>query len=119
MTYDTNECKELTNAISGYRMKMWGKDKIQEVLMKYNITNYMKYKESIHNLLNELFPISVTSNKPIEKPITQVITMQDEQNENDTTTEDVLSENKPRRKRKSRKKKVDLSNETVDHSESD
>ena len=114
MTYDTNECKELTNAISGYRMKMWGKDKIQEVLTKYNITDYMKYKENIRNFLNELFPIGTTSNKAIEEFIPQMIDIQDEQNENDTTTE-----NKPRRKRKSRKKKVDLSNETVNHSESD
>ena len=114
MVYDTVECQELTNAISGYTMKIWDKDKIADVLKKYNITDYMKYKESIQKQLNELFPINV-KNEPsaVKKVKTEEIKeTKNERNENGT------AEDKPRKKRKSRSKKVVLSDETVEHSES-
>lgn len=117
MVYDTVECQELTNAISGYSMKIWDKDKIADVLKKYNITDYTKYKESIQKQLNELFPVNEKKETKIvketkEKEAKEVKETKNERNENGT------AEDKPRKKRKSRSKKVVLSDETVEHSES-
>lgn len=105
MNYDTHECAELVNAISGYSMKLWNKSKIKEVLDKYNVTDYSKYKQSIQDKLNELFPVNevkvIKESKEVISEVTQ------EQNENE-----IPKEVKPQRKRKSRKKKVVLSDET-------
>lgn len=121
--YDTYECKELVNALSGYSMNMWGKEKIQDILNVYNITDYTKYKQSVQDKLNELFPMNKTEvpmNLPIEvkekvKETKEVEVKEDttEQKENEP------KEVKPQRKRKSRKKKVVLSDETEQRDQSD
>lgn len=114
--YDTYECKELVNALSGYSMNMWGKEKIQDILNVYNITDYTKYKQSIQDKLNELFsakepeikysPIEVKEEPQEVNEIQDINESTTEQNENETT-----KEVRPQRKRKSRRKKVVLSNE--------
>ena len=124
INYDTEECKELVNAISGYNMQMWGKDKIKTVLNKYDITDYTKYKQSIQDKLNELFPkyergIRAKLNFYEEVPAETIdisIETKETQDTNEATTEqkenEIPEEVKPQRKRKSRKKKVVLSDET-------
>lgn len=118
MNYDTNECAELANAISGYSMKLWGKEKIKEILDKYNVTDYTKYKQSVRDKLNELFPAikeEIPMNPPIEiKEIQDTKKATTEQKENE-----IPEEVKPQRKRKSRKKKVVLSDETEKREQSD
>lgn len=113
INFDTEECKELVNAISGYNMKILSKEAVKAVLDKHNITDYTKYKQSIQARLNELFPVN-TVEVPMNPPTkdlneTQAIT---EQNENES------KEVKPQRKRKSRKKKVVLSDETEQRDQS-
>ena len=116
MNYDTEECSELVNIISAYDMKLVTAERVKQILNKYNITDYTKYKQSIQDKLNELFPVKEPEIKysPIkakEEP-QEVNEIQDinesttEQNENETP-----KEVRPQRKRKSRKKKVVLSNE--------
>lgn len=124
MNYDTHECAELVNAISGYSMKMWDKSKIKEVLNKYNVTDYSKYKQSIQDKLNELFPkyergIRAKLNFYEEVPAETIdisIETKETQDTNEATTEqkenEIPEEVKPQRKRKSRKKKIVLSDET-------
>ena len=133
--FDTKECAVLANAISGYGMGRVTKEQIKAVLDEYNIIDYSKYTQSVRDKLSELFPkyergiraelnfydeaSYVPEVKEETKEVIQETTVtQDEQKENDTPTENVTSDDKPRRKRKSRRKKVDLPNETVDHSES-
>lgn len=108
MNYDTHECAELVNAISGYSMKMWDKSKIKEVLNKYNVTDYLKYKQSIQDKLNELFPVK-EENETVVFSTVKEITQEAPQKQDEN---DIPEEAKPRRKRKSRKKKVALSDET-------
>lgn len=111
MVFDTQECKELSNVISGYLMNKNTVADIKTVLEKYNVTDYSKYKQSVKDILNELFP---------KKVIQEIKETQDtneatnEQNEND-----IPKEVKPQRKRKSRKKKVVLSDETEMREQSD
>lgn len=114
MLYDTVECQEIMTALSGYSMNLFGKDKIAEVLKKYGITDYTKYKESIQKQLNELFPVNIKkeTNTVKKVKVEEVKETKNERNENGT------AEEKPRKKRKSRNKKVVLSDETVEHSES-
>ena len=50
--FDTEDCKEIFNVVSGYNMGIMGLDKIEEVIKKYNITDFSKYKEDVRNLLN-------------------------------------------------------------------
>lgn len=121
---DTLECQAVSNIISSYSMGSCGKDKVKEILDKYNITDYTKYKQSIQDKLNELFPAKEPEIKysPIEvkEEPQEVNEIQDinesttEQNENETP-----KEVKPQRKRKSRKKKVVLSDETEMREQSD
>lgn len=54
--WDTEECKDLWNAISGYNMGIIGVDGIKEVISKYGITDYKKYNKNIEEKLNEIFP---------------------------------------------------------------
>ena len=53
---DSLECRELLNIISAYNMNLVSKDKVKDVLDKYNINDFSKYKKSISDKLNELFP---------------------------------------------------------------
>lgn len=69
--FDTEACKELFNIISAYNMDLVDKDKVKEILDKYNITDFSQYKESIKNKLEELFPINKTvvdTETAIEEP---------------------------------------------------
>lgn len=53
---DTLECKEVLNIISAYNMGLVKKYDVKKVLNKYNVTDFSKYKKSISDRLNELFP---------------------------------------------------------------
>lgn len=119
--YDTDECKELSNAISGYTMKIWGKDNVKKVLDKYHITDYSKYKESVTSILNDLFSnngfkslyneevkdVEVTddTDKEVSEELSDDTEATDDEN-------DIPIENKSKRKQKSREKKMVLENET-------
>ena len=50
--FDTEDCKEIFNVVSGYNMGIIGIDKIEEVVKKFNITDFSKYKEDVRDLLN-------------------------------------------------------------------
>lgn len=80
--FDTHECKDLFNVISGYNMGIFSKDKVQEVLNKHNISNYTKYNNSITNKLNELFSKEEVKSKQIvevvkEAPIEENVIEED------------------------------------------
>ena len=60
--WDTEECKDLYDVVSGYKMGVSSKDDVQHIIEKYNITDFSKYTESIANVLNELCG-SVKKNK--------------------------------------------------------
>lgn len=75
-SYDTEACKELFNAISGYNMGIVTKEQIKEILDKYGITDFSQYKESIRNKLNMLFPkkevkveLDVELKTEVEEPV--------------------------------------------------
>lgn len=67
--YDEESCKELFNAVSGYKMGVAKKENIKAVLDKYSITDYSKYKDSIKELLNELYPIKKANTKAKETTV--------------------------------------------------
>ena len=52
--YDTEECRDLFNVLSGYNMGLMGLEKVKEVVKQYNITDLNKYKEPIRNMLNKI-----------------------------------------------------------------
>lgn len=54
--YDTEECKEMFDAISAYNLHTGNKEGIQRILTKYHVKDYSKYVESINKKLVELFP---------------------------------------------------------------
>ena len=54
--FDTKECAELFNAVSGYNMKISNVNAINKVLNIYNISDFSKYVDSISSVLYELFP---------------------------------------------------------------
>lgn len=54
---DTEECNDLFDAISAYKMGIAGKEEIKLVIDIYGITDYSKFTESIQKTLKELFPI--------------------------------------------------------------
>lgn len=62
-SYDTESCKDLFNAISGYNMGIQTKDDVKAIVDKYHITEFDNYKESIKKVLNDLFPPFVPINK--------------------------------------------------------
>lgn len=65
---DTEECREVLNIISAYNMGIVDKDRVKTVLDKYNVNDFSKYKKSISDKLNELFPpITEISEKPYKK----------------------------------------------------
>lgn len=69
-SYDTEACKDLFNAISGYNMGIVPKERVNEVLDKYGITDFSRYKESIRNKLNELFPKKETKKVELDVELT-------------------------------------------------
>lgn len=70
--FDTETCKELFNAISGYNMGIITKDAVKQVVDKYEIKDFSVYKESITNKLNELFsePVVEVANEISEEETT-------------------------------------------------
>lgn len=64
---DTEECNELFDAISAYKMGIKDKNNIKNVLDKYGVKDYSKYTSSIQEVLNNLFPKKKTKVKDIEK----------------------------------------------------
>lgn len=55
LLFDSDECKDVFNAVSGYNMGVFGKEKVKEALDKYGVTDLGKYKESISSVLTNLF----------------------------------------------------------------
>lgn len=55
---DTEECNEIFDSISAYKMGVGNVDKIKNVIQKYDIKDYSKYVDSVKNTLNELVPIN-------------------------------------------------------------
>lgn len=53
--WDTEECKDLYDVVSGYKMGVLSKDDVQAVVDKYSVTDFKKYTDSICSVLNELF----------------------------------------------------------------
>lgn len=83
--FDQESCKELFNMVSAYNMNRATKEDIKSVLDKYEITDYSEYKDSIKNLLNELFPPYVPKKKKRKVDVVY-------NNEEATLSEDSLSE---------------------------
>lgn len=52
--FDTESCKELFNAISGYNMGIIDANGVKDVVRKYNITDFSIYKKSIADKLKEI-----------------------------------------------------------------
>lgn len=53
--YDTEECKEVFNAISGFNMGIKKAEDVKNVIDKFGITDFNKFKPTIASKLNELF----------------------------------------------------------------
>ena len=67
--FDTLDCKEVFNAISGYNMGIRSIESLKEVLDNNNVTDFSKYKDSIKNKLNELFPNEKPKKKTRKKKL--------------------------------------------------
>lgn len=92
VNFDTEACKELFNAVSGYNMGVITKEQVKEVIDKYQITDFSKYKESIRNVLNTLFP----AKKAVEEPKVLDVELKSEVEE-PTATEETEEEVPKRR----------------------
>ena len=62
---DTEECNEIFDSISAYKMGVGSIDRIKDAIRKYDVKDYSKYVDSIKNILNELVPINTY--KPYKK----------------------------------------------------
>lgn len=62
---DTEECNDIFDAISAYKMGVGSVDMIQNAINKHNVKNYSKFVDSIQKCLTELLPIK--PNKMIKK----------------------------------------------------
>lgn len=125
VNFDSKECAELFNAVSGYNMKVSTKEKIKDVLDKYGVLDYSKYKESISSLLFNLFPINGITKKEETKEeklnteeITEAVveTAEDKQVTTEEKEPEVQTKSHKRRfsskNRSYQKKEVELSDET-------
>lgn len=52
--WDTEECKEIYNAVSGYKMGIKSADDVKLIVDNYNVTDFSKYVSTIQDCLNEL-----------------------------------------------------------------
>ena len=106
-SFDTRECAELFNAVSGYNMNTVNSNAINKVLLKHNITDFDQFVESVSSVLYALFP-NMTSKKKADAPKKEVATKEKEQpaNTNDSFKDRFSKKNK------SQKKEVELSDET-------
>lgn len=86
----SEECKELFNIMSVYNMGYADKSQIENVIKKYNITDYSKYKSSTANKLNELFSSTTIDLVVDEKPAEESVSVEESQ---PIIEETVFSEN--------------------------
>lgn len=80
---DTEECREVLNIISAYNMGTVDKDRVKAVLDKYNVKDFSKYKKSISDKLNELFPPVVETKKKSWKKNTEELGYEEEKISNE------------------------------------
>lgn len=52
--FDTEECKDIFNAVSAYNMELIDANEVKKVLKKYDVTDFGKYKKSIADKLKEI-----------------------------------------------------------------
>lgn len=52
--FDSEECKEVFNAVSGYNMGVQTEQNVLDVIGKYNITDNSKFKKSIADVLSKV-----------------------------------------------------------------
>lgn len=65
---DTEECREVLNIVSAYNIGRANKDQVINILDKYKVKDYSKYKESISKVLKNIFEGSPkTVVEPIQK----------------------------------------------------
>lgn len=94
----SEECNELFDAISAYKMGVAEKSSIKDVLDIFEVTDYSKYTESIQNTLNELFPNKQNKNKKRNKNVEEVMDIElkeettDENLANDIVADMLVSE---------------------------
>lgn len=69
---DTEECNEIFDAVSAYKMGVKSSDCIKEALDKFEIKDYSKFSDSIQKTLNELFPLNKSFKKNKRKPVEDV-----------------------------------------------
>lgn len=77
--FDSEECRDIYNAMCGYSIRTFTSEQVKEVLDKYNIKDYSKFSEVIRKRLNEILPTNKTTvNEDVEtksvsesKPITE------------------------------------------------
>ena len=88
--FDTIECKEIFDVVSAYHINYKTVDDIKEVVEKHKITDFSKFKESIKNLLNDIYTTEVS-----------VEEVKDED-------EVVITDELPKKKSRKKNKKVDV-----------
>lgn len=54
--FDSESCRDLFNAVSGYNMKLIKKDGVKEVLDKYSISDYTMYNDNVKSVLDKISP---------------------------------------------------------------
>lgn len=59
---DTDECNDIFDSISGYKMGTKNIDEVISVIKKYNIKDYSKFTDSIQKTLNEIYPYPLRKN---------------------------------------------------------
>ena len=98
--YDTEACKEIFNAVSGYNMGIVNEEGVKKVLDKFSVTNIENYKDSIKEVLRKITKkTSYTKTEEIKEPVSieesRIDSVVDEQN-------DIIVEDVPRRSRRNR-----------------
>ena len=114
INFDTELCKELFNAVSGYYMGVIKEEGLLKIVNKYSINDYTKYTESIQNALaglsgkknnkiKEVEVVPVVEETPVimETPIVEESSVATEE-KTDEVTENVFTEDIPRNRRRNR-----------------
>ena len=104
--FDTQECAELFNAVSGYNMGVTNANAINNVLIRHNVEDFNKYDESISSVLFELFPKMSKTAKKEEAPV-----VTDEEKEPDNPNSS-LKHRFSKKNKSYQTKEVDLSDKT-------
>ena len=97
--YDTEACRELFNAISGYNMELFKEDVVKNVLNKYSITDYSNYIDNVKEVLNKINSKSSISFKEAEEIKSENVV---EESITDNSINEYPTEEVPRRGRRNR-----------------